>query len=579
MRKIKLVDGNSIMFRAYYATAYGNKDLLKTNQGQYTNALFGFINMLEKIITTDTTDCLVAFDTDQKTERHLKYKDYKAGRKEVPRELIEQIKPIQEYVRLKGLKVGILGGYEADDIIGTLAKDASKKGIKVDVYSSDKDLLQLVDDNITVHMLKSGMKEVDDYTYEEVFNKYGLYPDQMIDLKALMGDPSDNIKGVPGIGEKTAIKLLVEYGTLDNLYANVEKVTGKNKDRLIENKESAYFSKYLATINLDVPLGYDSDHLKIEAVNQKELLDFLISFELNSFAKKHQTEESPKIEISCIELIDYQDIKNVLKPNLSVYLETSNPNYHKAELWGFSLSDGVNNYFIEPDLALSSIDFICYLQDPDIAKFTFDYKALIGALKWHKIQVKGVVFDLLLGAYLSNSRLGKEDFKTITNAFSYYDCLSDDEIYGKGAKKKLGDKKTYMEHIASKALAIFKLRDQVIAELKEKEQYELLVELEIPLSEVLADMEYTGFKVDLVELEKANVDFKIRIKDLQNEIYQLAGEEFNISSPKQLGTILFENLNLPTSKKTKTGYSTNIEVLEALKGYHPIIDKLMEYRQ
>ena len=579
MKRVILIDGNSIMFRAYYATAYSNQAFMMTKSGIHTNALFAFVNMFEKIVNKGSTDVLVAFDTEQKTERHIAYQDYKAGRKAMPEELAEQIDIIYEYIRLKGVKLFYKGGYEADDIIGTLAKQASKKGYKVDVYSSDKDLLQLVDEFVTVNLLKSGMKEVRSYTPQFLVEETGLTHEQMIDLKALMGDASDNIKGVPGIGEKTAVKLLQDYQSLDNIYDSIDQITGSVKNKLLDGRKSAYQSKYLATILLDVPLGFTCDEICVEPIDYDALLEFFMKYEMNVFLKNVKKESKVAKETEYQEIDDYQKLEKVLKPGIAVYLEQSTSNYHRSELWGFGLSNGKDNYFLEPDFALSSIDFITFLGDAEIPKLTFDYKALIVALKWRKIVAKGFTYDMQLAAYLSNSRLGKEDFSTICQSFSYLDVRSDDAVYGRGAKKDLGDKSNYARHIAAKALAIYQLKDIIGADLKSKNQLSLLNDIEIPLSEVLADMEYTGIRVDLKELENQKTIFGARIKELERKICSAAGEDFNVSSPKQLGAILFEKLGMESNKKNKSGYSTDVDVLEKLRDKHEIIDLILDYRK
>jgi DNA polymerase-1 len=579
MQKLILIDGNSIMFRAYYATAYPGATLMKTGSGIYTNAVFAFVGMFEKIITSDTTFALVAFDTKEPTKRHIAYEGYKAGRVKMPEELIQQIPLIYDYIDLSGITLYSKAGYEADDIIGTLAKRASAQGFDVQVFSSDKDLLQLVDQNITVNLLKKGMKEVATFNPKSLFDEYQLTHEQMIDLKALMGDPSDNIPGIPGVGEKTAIKLLQEYGNLENILAAKDLIKGKLGENIREFEHLAKMSKDLVTIDIDADIDYQVKDLMRKPIKQQELMNFFQSLDLHVFVKKMELPTEKKQDWVYKKIEDDYELGKILKPGLAIHFELSDYNYHKADLWGVGISDGKNHYFLSPEFALSSINFQMYLTDSSIDKYTYDYKSAKVFLLWHGLDLVGVSYDLLLSAYLINSHLGKEEFKRIVSAFEYEDILYDDVVYGKGAKKALPDKDIYERHIASKAKAIIELKPAQLKTLKDQEQSHLLVDLEIPLSEVLAEMEFHGLKVDLKELDLQGKNLSSRMDEIEHSIYELAGETFNISSPKQLGEILFEKLNLPYGKKTKTGYSTNAEVLTELTKHHPIVEKIMEYRQ
>ncbi|MFH1693754.1 MAG: DNA polymerase I [Bacillota bacterium] len=579
MQKLILIDGNSIMFRAYYATAYPGAKLMQTGQGVYTNALFAFVGMFEKIITDEITHALVAFDTKEPTKRHIAYEGYKAGRVKMPEELLMQIPLIYDYISLNGVKLYSKAGYEADDIIGTLAKRASQKGYQVEIFSSDRDLLQLVDQNITVNLLKSGMKEVHRFDPKTLFDTYQLTHEQMIDLKSLMGDSSDNIPGVPGVGEKTAIKLLQQYQNLETLYLHKDEIKGKLGENIREFEHLAKMSKELVTIEIDADIDCMVDELVRNQVKTDKLRSFFQSYDLHVFVKKMETPTTQREDWIYQTIKDEHQLGKILKPNLALHFELSDYNYHKADLWGVGISDGKKHYFLSPEFALTSINFQMYLADETISKFIYDYKAVKVYLLWNHLNINDVTFDLLLAAYLINSHLGKEEFKRIVSAFNYEDILYDDVVYGKGAKKGLPEKDIYEHHIVSKAKAIFELRTPLLEQLKTQEQTHLLIDLEIPLSEVLAEMEYTGLFVDQNELEIQDKDLSSRIKSIEQKIHDLAGIEFNVSSPKQLGEILFEKLELPYGKKTKTGYSTNVEVLTLLQGKHPIIDQIMEYRQ
>lgn len=577
MEKLILVDGNSILFRAYYATAYPGAVLMKTSKGEYTNALFAFINMFSKIIEEHNSYILVAFDTKEPTFRHIDYKEYKAGRAKMPEELAEQIPRVYEYIEKLGIKAYFKAGYEADDIIGIYAKEASNKGIKVEIFSSDRDLLQLVDENITVNLLKKGMQEVIAYTPSSLFAEFELTHEQIIDLKALQGDASDNIPGVPGVGPKTATNLLKEYHTLEGIYENIDALKGKVKERLEENKELALLSKKLVTIMTEGSLDYTLEELKRDNFELSNLVSFLQKYELHNLVKLIDTE---KIDYS----FDYEVIDNVskldkiLKNNSSIYFELSDSNYHKATLWGIGYFDGKSSYFIDPKLLEEDI-FKSYLKNNKINKYSYNYKAAKVNLLYKGIDFNNITFDLLLAAYLIDSHYGKDEFKYVVSNFNYDGIEYEDLIYGKGAKKGLPEKEVYQKHIVSKARAIYLLKDLLIKQLKDKEQYHLLTEIELPLSNVLAKMEYQGILIDKEELKKQTIETNNRILELTKEIINLAGVDFNVQSPKQLGDVLFETLNLPHGKKNKTGYSTNVDVLNKLVNVHPIIPLILDFRE
>lgn len=579
MKKLVLIDGNSILFRAYYATAYPGAKLMQTASGIYTNAVFAFVGMFEKIVTEDVTDVLVAFDTKEPTKRHIAYEGYKAGRTKMPEELLEQIPLIHQYIDLQGVKAYSKAGYEADDIIGTFAKQASLNGISVDIYSSDRDLLQLVDQHVTIHLLKKGMTEVHDYTPEKLVEVYGLNHEQMIDLKALMGDPSDNIPGIPGVGEKTAIKLLQTYKTLDNVLKHKDEIKGKLGENIKTYEHLAIMSKDLVTIDTQGVFDITYRDVKKQHVQHEKLMSFFQSLDLHVFVKRFEVAKEQKEDWTYHVIDSDASLQAFIKDGMAIHFEFSDYNYHKATLWGIGLAHGKQYAFLDADFALNSKVFQDYLQNPIREKYVYDLKAIKVFLLWQHLDINHVTYDLLLSAYLINAHLGKEEFKRIVSAFDYEDILYDDVVYGKGAKKALPEKEIYVRHIVSKAKAIFELRSSQISTLKDQAQLSLLEELEIPLSIVLAEMEYKGLYVDQDELKRQKNDLESRIHDIETEIIDLAGEPFNIGSPKQLGDILFDKLNLPNGKKTKTGYSTSVEVLQELYDKHPIIAKIMDYRQ
>jgi len=573
-KKLILVDGNSIVFRAYFATAYPGATLMQTSKGEYTNALFAFINMFEQIITDQDDMILVAFDTKEKTKRHEMYQEYKAGRAKMPEELASQLDIINEYLDVIGVTHYRQAGYEADDIIGTLSKTPH---YDIHIYSSDKDLLQLVSNNVTVHLLKKGMKEVHHFTPEKIIETYELTHLQMIDLKGLMGDPSDNIPGIPGVGEKTAIKLLKTYGSLENVLAHADEIGGKLAEKIKEGHESALLSKTLVTIDTNASLDLAFEDILRNPLDQDKRIKFLQRYELHMLAKKVKVEETTS-EYE-IEVIDSDEKFSSLSfQTCAMHVELSDSNYHHAELWGIGLAFNHSYVFIEPIYALTSSLFRQFLENPDIIKYVYDAKAIYVFFKWKGLEIKGITFDLLLSSYIINAHLGKEEFNRVVSAFDYTGIAYEDDIYGKGVKKGLPEDARHQKHIVSKAKAILDLKEKQDVLLQEKNQFHLLYDVELPLSFVLGDMEFQGIDANIDTLNQLGDTLKSRIDILEKTIQDLAGMTFNIASPKQLGEILFDHLGLPSGKKTKTGYSTNVDVLEKLTKHHPIIEHILTYR-
>jgi DNA polymerase-1 len=573
-KKLILVDGNSIVFRAYFATAYPGATLMQTSKGEYTNALFAFINMFEQIVTDQDDMILVAFDTKEKTKRHLVYEDYKAGRAKMPEELASQLSIINDYLDVMGITHYRQAGYEADDIIGTFSK---LEGYDVHIYSSDRDLLQLVSDHVTVHLLKKGMKEVHDYTPKKILETYELSHQQMIDLKGLMGDPSDNIPGIPGVGEKTAIKLLKTYQTLENVLDHADEIGGKLSEKIKAGRDSAILSKMLVTIDTHATLDLNIDDIIRKPLDQEQRIKFLQRYELHMLAKK--VVQEPKASV--FTFINVQDDATFQSYNIktcAMHVELSNSNYHQASLWGIGLAFDETYVFIDPEYALSSSVFKAFLEETTIKKYVYDAKAMYVFFKWRDIHLKGVTSDLLLSSYIINAHLGKEEFNRVVSAFDYVGVAYEEDIYGKGVKRGLPEDLSHHAHIVSKAKAIQDLKDTQDQLLKDKNQYHLLYDVELPLSFVLGDMEFSGIDANIETLNQMGETLKKKIEVLEKDIYALAGMTFNIASPKQLGEVLFEHLGLPASKKTKTGYSTNVDVLEKLKKHHPIIEHILTYR-
>ncbi len=564
MKKLILVDGNNLVFRSYYATAYtGN--LMKNSKGFPTNALYGFINMINKIISEEKPEyMIVAFDKG-KTFRHEKYKDYKAGRAETPDELKLQFPKAKEILTLMGIKYYEIDNYEADDIIGTFAKYCDEEEDFIGtIISSDKDLLQLISSDVDIKLLKQ--KDYIRYNLESFKEEWGIDPINIIDLKALMGDSSDNIPGVKGIGEKGALKLLHEYKTLDGIYENIDKIKGSTHDKLVNDKDNAYYSYELATIYKEVPMDINIYDLKVKEPNYEELYKYYEELEFYSFIKKIEVKkEVIKENYKIVENID--DIN--INEDSAFYIELDGTNYHLANIVSMTIYNKSNAYFIKKELIEDVINkYSKYL------KYTYDLKKSYVSLKWKNINLENVSFDTMIAASLLDYNV-KDDIAVLANSMGY-EIEFYENIFNK--KKEL-DINEYMEIEVKKARFIYETYEEINNKINEKELSYLLNEVEMPLSIVLGDMEYTGVNVSKEELINMGEELKVKIELLEKDIYNYAGEEFNISSPKQLGEILFDKLGLPyKGKKNKTGYSTSADILEKLKGKYPIIDSILEYR-
>ncbi len=550
MKKIILVDGNNLLFRSYYATAYtGN--FMKNSEGFPTNGIYGLVNMLNKIINEEKPEYIaVAFDVG-KTFRHEKYADYKAGRSETPDELKMQFPVAKKIIEAMGIKYLECDGYEADDIIGTLAKKAyDDKNFIATIVSSDKDLLQLINEEVDVKLLKT--KDYIRMNKQTFFDTYGIDPIRMIDLKALMGDSSDNIKGVKGIGEKTALKLLQEYGSLDNIYNNIDNIKGSVKNKLIEGKDSAYESFELATIYTNVPLNIDLESLKINNENTSNLIDIYNDLEFYSFLKNTTNTNNNEIEFSLINNID--DIK--INSPVAVYLELDKANYHNANIIGMGVYNNEVSYYIPGSILCENPSFLT-----TISKYTYDYKKMYVNFLYHNIKLEKVDFDLMLSAYLLNYNV-KEEIDPLAMQFNI--SFNKDEIE---------------KSCVLKAKFIFDKKEELEEKLKKEEVYDFYKDIEFPLSRVLGDMEYAGIRVDKSVLDNMKVEIENKLDIISKNIYNLAGLEFNIASPKQLSEVLFEKLKLPNGRKNKSGiYSTDVNVLNKLKYDYPIVALILEHR-
>ena len=581
MNTLVLIDGNSLMYRAYYATAYSG-NLMKTSTGIFTNALYGFVNMMNKVMDEyNHTHMLVAFDAGKTTFRHEFLESYKDGRKPMPDEMRSQINLIKKYLDLLGVKRLELPTYEADDIIGTLAKMGEATDFeKIHIITGDKDLLQMVDEKTTVHITRKGVTDIESFNKEEVFAKYELTPSQIVDLKGLMGDPSDNLPGIPGVGEKTAIKLLKQFGTVENLIEHTDELKGKMKEKVETHTEQALLCKRMATIHKDVPLPLTFDDLVYHGAQTTELMEFFKEMEFNAFLKKMKIEEGkdkePKAPVRIIS--EAKELETLSYVNSAIHVEIFEENYHEGTILGIAVVNEKESYYVPFEVAKESQVFMSFLSNEEIKKSVFDVKRSRVALMWQGFDLRGVEFDLLLATYVINPTNVSNEIKKVALHYDYDDVSYDEEVYGKGAKRATAPIEKVAEHSIDIATAVMKLKETALEQLKEQEQLSLFEEMEMPLAEVLAMMEYTGMALDLKTLDEMGQNLKGRIEALEAKIYEQAGMAFNINSPKQLGEVLFEKLSLPVIKKTKTGYSTNVDVLEKLMGTHPIIECIMEYR-
>ena len=576
MQKIVLIDGNNLLFRSYYATAY-NGNTMRNSKGFPTNGLYGFINMLNKIVNEEQPNyVMVAFDKG-KTFRHEKYAEYKAGRNATPEELKLQFPVAKQIVEALGMTYYEIDNYEADDIIGTFVKSAEcDDDFYSVVISSDKDLLQLISDETEVKLLKQvGNIRM---TKQEFINTYGIEPIRMIDLKSLMGDASDNIPGVKGIGEKTALNLLHQYNSLDGIYENIDNIKGKTKEKLITEKEKAYESFELATIYRDVPIDTDFEKIRYKGIDALRYIEILEDLEFYSLIKKIDLpKENLKNNIE--EEINYKiitedniDELNITK-DYSIYLELFGYNYHKASVIGVGIYNGTENYYIPYSVLKNNPNLLqkgynCY---------SYDIKKVIVALSHNGIKLDKCNYDLMIANYLLNQNV-KDDI-----AFAMNNSGANVEFYensfGVDGKLKMPEEETIIKNIMKKAKFIYETKEETLNKIKDEECEYLFNQIEMPLVYVLADMEITGIKVNRKYLEDLSNELETRMNRLTNEIYSLAGEEFNISSPKQLGEILFVKLGIPYPKKVKdNSYSTSKEILDKIVDLHPIIEKIEEFR-
>ena len=558
MKKVLLIDGNNLLFRSYYATAY-NGNLMKNSKNFPTNALFGFINMMNKIISEENPEyMMIAFDKGHNFRQDL-YGEYKDGRTPTPNDLKVQFPVAKEICDLLGAKYIEMDNYEADDIIGSYSKLVSESDeYEALIISSDKDLLQLISPKVKVKLLKQkDYIMMDEKTF---FDTYGLEPIKMIDIKSLMGDASDNIPGVKGIGEKTALSLLQKYNSLDGVYEHIDEISGKTKEKLEADKDSAYFSYKLATIYKDIDLNNDFDYIKYHGPDTQRLVEKYKELEFNSFLKSIPIKENSE-ETNYIEVKEKIDLKN----KYSFYMELDNSNYNKSDIIGACIYDGENAYYFDKASLLLNRDLLLNVL------VTFDNKKNIVFLNKFGVNIK-CDFDTMIASYLLNYNM-KDDVAYLASSFGitleYYDNIIN--------KKKPLSESEIKNQIVKKARFLYDTYEEFNKKLNHDLLHDLYYDIEHPLIEVLANMEINGICVDTSVIDNLKIDIKSRVDELEKKIYELAGCEFNISSPKQLGEILYEKLSLPKGRG-KNAMSTAHEVLVKFKNMHPIINEILEYR-
>ncbi|HEM4599505.1 TPA: DNA polymerase I [Streptococcus suis] len=577
--KLLLIDGSSVAFRAFFAL-YNQIDRFKSPTGLHTNAIYGFNLMLDHIMKRiEPTHILVAFDAGKTTFRTEMYADYKAGRAKTPDEFREQFPFIRQMLDAMGVKHYELDQYEADDIIGTLDKMAERTDIPFDVtiVSGDKDLIQLTDENTVVEISKKGVAEFEEFTPAYLMEKMGITPTQFIDLKALMGDKSDNIPGVTKIGEKTGLKLLTEFGSLDGIYENIDSMkASKMKENLIADKEKAFLSRTLATIDTQAPIEIGLDDIVYQGPKVDELGQFYDDMGFKQLRAQLGTTSSQEEAV-----LDFQIVTEIspamLKQDQFFYFEILGENYHREDLVGLAWGDKEKIYVGGPEL-LDSPVLRDFLENQTIK--TYDFKRGKVLLDRKEITLPPATFDSRLAKYLL-STVEDNSLTTIANLYGQTSLVPDEAVYGKGAKLDLPEREIFFPHLARKVQVLIETEEPMLTKLEENRQLDLLFDMELPLANILAKMEIAGIKVEAETLKAMQSENEVLIDQLTKEIYELAGQEFNINSPKQLGTILFEEMGLPLeyTKKTKTGYSTAVDVLERLAPIAPVVSKILEYRQ
>ncbi|WP_161980358.1 DNA polymerase I [Streptococcus sp. S784/96/1] len=573
-----LIDGSSVAFRAFFAL-YNQIDRFKNASGLHTNAIYGFHLMLDHLIErVQPTHILVAFDAGKTTFRTEMFADYKSGRAKTPEEFREQFPYIREMLAARGISFYDLAQYEADDIIGTLAKMAEQDSQPFDitVVSGDKDLIQLADENTVVEISKKGVTEFEAFTPAYLMEKMGITPAQFIDLKALMGDNSDNIPGVTKIGEKTGLKLLHEYGSLEGIYDNINGMkTSKMKENLINDKDQAFLSKTLATINTQSPITVSLEDTRFQGPNIETLANFYDEMGFIQFKNSLSGQEVPTFDVSYTEPTEITAA--MFTDEDFFYFEILNDNYHIENIIGFAWGNSRAVY------ASTNLDLLTTPVFKDALSQsinTYDFKRSKVLLSHLGIELPTAQYDARLAKYLL-STVEDNELSTIARLYTALPLETDEAVYGKGAKRAVPEKGALLSHLAKKIKVLVDSKPIMLEKLAEHDQSQLLFDMELPLANVLAKMEITGITVQSGTLAEMAIENQLVIDRLTKDIYEMAGEAFNINSPKQLGEILFEKMGLPVemTKKTKTGYSTAVDVLERLAPISPIVAKILDYRQ
>lgn len=587
MKKLVVVDGNSIMNRAFYGLS--GRNMLMTKAGLHTNAVYGFLTILFKILNEDKPEYLaVAFDLKEPTFRHKKYTAYKANRKGMPNELAEQMPVIKEVLDNMNICRVELAGYEADDILGTLAKKAKNENIETILFTGDRDSFQLIEDGISVKLpsTKGGKTETEKYDVEKIKEKYGLLPTDLIEVKGLMGDTSDNIPGVPGIGEKTALSYISEFKSIENLYENIDNpiIKPKSKEALIEFKDLAFLSRELATIDTNIPINFSPEEYLVREYNNSKLFDLFTRLEFLSLIKKlNLTGDSPKkgtIEISeGVKISDIDEIRKLISElkEFAFYIDLESLKSESPEI---GISEGNKGDFCVVLPANEKKEMLKLLFENEADKYGIGLKNLYVALKKEGVTLKSGVFDLEIAEYVINPNKVTTDI----NKLAFEELGIDLDVLKEENKEQMSlfdlpKKAENVKYFSAAAKSVRLLKDIYEDKIKENNQTKLFYEIEMPLVEVLAEMQIAGVKVEKKLLYEYGEKLQNKINMLTGDIYGLAGQEFNINSPKQLGDILFEKLKLTFGKKTKSGYATDADTLERIKGEHPIIEKVLEYKQ
>ena len=570
MNKAYIIDGNSLLFRAYYATAYGGGELMRTKEGIPTNAIFSFSNMLNKVLQSlkEGDALFVGFDTGKATFRHKEDETYKANRKPCPEDLKIQMPIVREMLKAMDIFTFEKEGYEADDICGTVSKMLGKDNYVVIIYTSDRDFLQLIDNHVSIHIIKTGMSNIVVMNEKTMPELYGFQPLQIIDYKGLRGDSSDNLPGIPGVGDKTAVKLIQEYGSFDKIVEAAKTMKSKVGESIVENEELGRHCYEMAKILTDVELPFTSKDLVYEGYSFNNVRAFCNKYELKQFLNRvpqnlKKDEDTDEVNFEEVSSLKIEDTPS----EVSLALDIEPGNYNDAIVHGLALKIANKIYYLREENFKNDKTLLSILKNKDIKKYCYDYKAIKVALNHLDIEIEGLYFDVLLAAYLLDSTL-VNNIDSIMNYFGGNIASKKDE------SMSLFDNSD-PERAAKIAYFSFKFANKALSELDKMECLKLYEEVEIPLASVLADMEIEGFPLDVEVLERMGENFKVNLNNIKDRIYQMAGEAFNIDSPKQVGEILYNKLGLPSSKKA----TTSVDALKSLVDKHPIVSEILLYRK